>query len=55
MTFRDHGTLLLVLVLPLVQLVLFTYAIHMDIRHIPLVTRTRAGTTPAPYWNNGKR
>ena len=37
MTLRDRGTLFLVLLLPLVQLVLFAYAIHMDVKHIPMV------------------
>jgi ABC-2 type transport system permease protein len=37
MTFRDRGTLLLVLFMPLIQLVLFAYAIHMDVKHIPMV------------------
>jgi ABC-2 type transport system permease protein len=36
MTFRDRGTLLLILVMPLIQLVLFAYAIHMDVRHVPM-------------------
>lgn len=35
-TFRDRGTLFLVLVMPLIQLVLFAYAIHMDVKHIPM-------------------
>ena len=34
---RDRGTLILVLALPLIQLILFAYAIHMDVKHIPLV------------------
>ena len=33
---RDRGTLVLILFLPLVQLILFAYAIHMDVKHIPL-------------------
>lgn len=33
---RDRGTLVLVLLLPLIQLLLFAYAIHMDVKHIPL-------------------
>jgi hypothetical protein len=33
----DRGTLALVLLLPLIQLLLFAYAIHMDVKHIPLV------------------
>jgi ABC-2 type transport system permease protein len=37
MTFRDRGTLLLILFMPLIQLVLFAYAIHMDVKHIPMV------------------
>src|SRR5512144_474538 len=37
MTLRDRGTLFLVLLMPLIQLVLFAYAIHMDIKHIPMV------------------
>ena len=34
---RDHGTLSLILLIPLIQLVLFAYAIHMDVKHIPMV------------------
>lgn len=34
---RDRGTLTLILVIPLIQLVLFAYAIHMDVKHIPVV------------------
>jgi ABC-2 type transport system permease protein len=37
MTFRDRGTLLLILFMPLIQLVLFAYAIHMDVKHVPMV------------------
>jgi ABC-2 type transport system permease protein len=37
MTFRDRGTLFMILFVPLIQLVLFAYAIHMDVRHIPMV------------------
>src|SRR5512140_636511 len=37
MTFRDRGTLFLVLLMPLIQLILFAYAIHMDVKHIPMV------------------
>jgi ABC-2 type transport system permease protein len=37
MTFRDRGTLFLILFMPLIQLVLFAYAIHMDVKHIPMV------------------
>src|SRR5512141_240871 len=37
MTLRDRGTLFLVLLMPLIQLVLFAYAIHMDVKHIPMV------------------
>src|SRR5512135_2069301 len=37
MTFRDWGTLLLILFMPLIQLVLFAYAIHMDVKHVPMV------------------
>jgi ABC-2 type transport system permease protein len=33
---RDRGTLVLILFLPLIQLILFAYAIHMDVKHIPL-------------------
>ncbi|MGC1378726.1 MAG: ABC transporter permease [Anaerolineales bacterium] len=33
---RDRGTLVLILSLPLIQLILFAYAIHMDVKHIPL-------------------
>jgi len=34
---RDHGTLALILLIPLIQLTLFAYAIHMDVKHIPMV------------------
>jgi ABC-2 type transport system permease protein len=34
---RDRGTLVLILLIPLIQLVLFAYAIHMDVKHIPMV------------------
>jgi ABC-2 type transport system permease protein len=37
LTFRDRGTLFMILFVPLIQLVLFAYAIHMDVRHIPMV------------------
>ena len=36
MLVRDRGTLALILLLPLIQLILFAYAIHMDVKHIPL-------------------
>jgi ABC-2 type transport system permease protein len=36
-TFRDRSTLMLLLVLPLLQLFLFAYAIHMDVKHITMV------------------
>jgi len=36
MTFRDRGTLLLILFMPFIQLVLFAYAIHMDVKHVPM-------------------
>jgi ABC-2 type transport system permease protein len=37
MTLRDRGTLFLVLFMPFIQLILFAYAIHMDVKHIPMV------------------
>jgi ABC-2 type transport system permease protein len=37
MTFRDRGTLFMVLFIPIIQLVLFAYAIHMDVKNIPMV------------------
>lgn len=36
-TFRDRGTLFIILLVPLIQLVLFAYAIRTDVKHIPLV------------------
>jgi ABC-2 type transport system permease protein len=36
-TFRDRGTLLIQLSIPLIQLVLFGYAITMNVEHIPTV------------------
>jgi ABC-2 type transport system permease protein len=37
MTFRDRGTLFRILFVPLIQLILFAYAMHMDVKHIPMV------------------
>ncbi len=37
MTLRDRGTLFMILFVPLIQLVLFAYAIHMDVKNIPMV------------------
>jgi ABC-2 type transport system permease protein len=34
---RDRATLILLLFMPLLQLVLFSTAIHTDIKHIPMV------------------
>jgi len=36
-TVRDRATLAILLSMPLLQLILFAYAIHMDVKHIPLV------------------
>jgi ABC-2 type transport system permease protein len=36
-TLRDRVTLGILLSMPLLQLVLFAYAIHMDVKHIPMV------------------
>ncbi len=36
-TLRDRTTLAILLTMPILQLVLFAYAIHMDVKHIPLV------------------
>jgi drug efflux transport system permease protein len=36
-TFRDRGTLFMILFVPLIQLVLFAYAIHTDVKNIPMV------------------
>lgn len=36
MTFRDRGTLMLILFMPFIQLMLFAYAIHMDVKHVPM-------------------
>jgi ABC-2 type transport system permease protein len=35
-TFRDRGTLAIILLMPLIQLVLFAYGIRTDVRHIPM-------------------
>ena len=35
-TFRDRGTLAIILVVPLIQLVLFAYGVRTDVRHIPM-------------------
>ncbi|HVO41635.1 MAG TPA: ABC transporter permease [Aggregatilineales bacterium] len=37
LTLRDRGTLIIVLSIPLLQLLLFAYAIHTDVKHIPVV------------------
>ena len=42
---RDRGTLALVLFLPLIQLLLFAYAIHMDVKNIPLVVADQSKDT----------
>jgi ABC-2 type transport system permease protein len=36
-TMRDRTTLMIMLSMPLLQLILFAYAIHMDVKNIPLV------------------
>jgi ABC-2 type transport system permease protein len=36
-TVRDRATLMIMLSMPLLQLILFAYAIHMDVKHIPMV------------------
>lgn len=36
-TLRDRGTLFIILFIPLIQLVLFAYAIRTDVKHIPMV------------------
>jgi ABC-2 type transport system permease protein len=36
-TFRDRGTLFIILLIPLIQLVLFAYGIRTDVRHIHMV------------------
>ncbi len=36
-TMRDRTTLMIMLSMPLLQLILFAYAIHMDVKHIPMV------------------
>jgi ABC-2 type transport system permease protein len=35
-TFRDRGTLAIILLMPLIQLTLFAYGIRTDVRHIPM-------------------
>jgi len=36
-TFRDRGTLAIILLMPLVQLTLFAYGVRTDVKHIPMV------------------
>jgi ABC-2 type transport system permease protein len=36
-TFRDRGTLAIILLMPLIQLTLFAYGIRTDVKHIPMV------------------
>jgi ABC-2 type transport system permease protein len=44
---RDRLTLAMMLVLPVVQLMLFGYAIDTDVRHIPMVVYDQDGSTQA--------
>jgi len=41
---RDPRSLLIILVIPLVQLFIFGYAVNLDVRHIPLCVYDRDGT-----------
>jgi ABC-2 type transport system permease protein len=36
-TFRDRGTLAIILLMPLIQMTLFAYGIRTDVKHIPMV------------------
>ena len=41
---RDPRSLLIILVIPLVQLFIFGYAVNLDVKHIPLCIYDRDGT-----------
>jgi len=41
---RDPRSLLIILVIPLVQLFIFGYAVNLDVRHIPLCVYDQGGT-----------
>jgi len=41
---RDSRSLLIVLLIPLVQLIIFGYAVNLDVKHIPLCIYDRDGT-----------
>ena len=49
---RDRGTLALILLIPLIQLVLFAYAIHMDVKHIPMVVADQSLDTASRSYLN---
>jgi ABC-2 type transport system permease protein len=51
-TFRDKGTLAIVLLTPLIQLVLFAFAIHMDVKHIPLAVADQSMDTESRAYIN---
>jgi ABC-2 type transport system permease protein len=44
---RDRLTLAMVLALPMMQLMLFGYAINTDVRHVPLVVYDQDGSAPS--------
>ena len=48
-TLRDRSTLLLLLSLPIIQLLLFGYAVHMSVDHIPTIVadQSRDGASQA--------
>jgi ABC-2 type transport system permease protein len=41
---RDRSSLLIILVMPLVQLFIFGYAVNLDMKHVPLCVYDRDGT-----------
>ncbi len=41
---RDRSSLLIILVMPLVQLFIFGYAVNLDIKHVPLCVYDQDGT-----------
>jgi ABC-2 type transport system permease protein len=49
---RDKGTLALILLIPLIQLLLFAYAIHMDVKQIPMVVADQSLDTESRSYLN---
>ena len=50
---RDKATLRLVLVVPVLQLVIFGYAIHTDVRNLPTTVFDQSRTQESRSWCSG--